>query len=65
MDLYLPTYEGLKFFWENLNNGGYIFVHDFYVWDGVEAAVRKFCGEMHIGYGCLTDACSIVLSKPF
>lgn len=65
MDLYLPTYEGLKFFWENLSNGGYIFVHDFYIWDGVEAAVRKFCEEMHIGYGCLTDACSIVLSKPF
>lgn len=64
MDLYAPIYEGLKFFWDNLAGGGYIFVHDFYLWDGVEAAVRKFCKERSVGYMCMTDANSIVIAKP-
>lgn len=64
MDLYKPTYEALQFFWDNLNAGGYIFVHDFYIWDGIEPAVKQFCREKKIGYMCLTDRCSIAIAKP-
>lgn len=49
MDLYAPTYEGVNFFWNILSNGGYIFVHDFYVGDGIEVAVKQFCTERNIG----------------
>lgn len=64
MDLYEPTYESLNFFWDHMNAGGYIFVHDFYVWSGIEPAVEKFCKEKQVGYMCLTDKCSIVIAKP-
>lgn len=64
MDLFAPTYEGLNFFWENLSKGGYIFIHDFYVWDGIEVAVKRFCTERNIGYVCSTDACSVIVAKP-
>ena len=29
MDYYRPLYEGLKFFWPRLSDGGYIFMHDY------------------------------------
>ena len=64
MDLYAPIYDGLNFFWDNLVGGGYIFVHDFYLWEGVEVAVRKFCKERSIGYMCMTDANSVIIAKP-
>lgn len=64
MDLYAPTYEGLNFFWENLSGGGYIFIHDFFLWDGIEVAVSQFCKERNIGYACIPDEHSVVISKP-
>lgn len=64
MDIYLPTYEGLNFFWDKLSNGGYIFVHDFKHWDGIAEAVLKFCHEKKIGYVPMADNRSIVISKP-
>lgn len=41
MDLFKPTYEALNFWGNNLSAGEYIFVHDYYVWDGIEAFVEK------------------------
>lgn len=64
MDLYAPTYDGLNFFWEKLSSGGYIFIHDFFLWDGVEVAVSQFCKERNIGYVCIPDEHSVVISKP-
>lgn len=44
-DLYLPILDGLKFFYERLSPGGFIFVHDYsnskYL--GARAAVNEFC----------------------
>lgn len=63
MDIYKPTYEGLKFFWEKLAPGGIIFVHDFGRWDGIDRAVEKFCKEIHTGYVPLNDGATVVLAK--
>lgn len=42
-DLYLPTIEGLKFFYPRLAPGGVIIVHDYnHIWDGVKKAVDEF-----------------------
>lgn len=64
MDIYQPTYEGLHFFWDKLSEGGYIFVHDFGHWDGIEGAVLKFCRERKAGYAPIADNRSVVISKP-
>lgn len=50
VDLYRPTLEGLKYFYERLSPGGYIFIHDYNhkLCPGVYAAVRDF--EKIIGY---------------
>ena len=64
MDLYLPIYEGLNFFWEKLSSGGYIFIHDFYVYAGAEKAVVQFCKEKKLGYIGLCDRCSVAIVKP-
>lgn len=64
MDLYLPTYEALTYFWSHLSYGGYIFVHDFGNWDGIEAAVNKFCQENYVGYVVLPDAITVAIAKP-
>ena len=58
-DLYDPIYEGLRFFWPRLAQGGYIFVHDYnnpeYL--GAKKAVRQFCAEEGVGYTPLMDHC--------
>ncbi len=64
MDLYQPTYDALVFFWPRLSRGGYIFVHDFGIYDGIEEAVKQFCMEFHTGYVCLSDRASVALAKP-
>jgi hypothetical protein len=64
-DLYLPTYEGLKFFYSRLNKGGYIMVHDY--GDSIFAvkkAVDDFYEETGIVFVPLCDvAGSIVIVK--
>lgn len=57
MDLYQPTYEGLKFFYSRLSYGGYIFTHDCrnIGYKGARQAVLDFCEEYQIGYTILTD----------
>lgn len=42
-DLYLPTLEGLKYFYPRLSKGGVIIVHDYnHTWEGVRKAVDEF-----------------------
>lgn len=64
MDLYMPTYEALKFFWRHMSPGGYIFIHDVNNWDGCGKAVEDFCKENNSGYVCLNDIITGVLAKP-
>ncbi|MFZ7101517.1 MAG: TylF/MycF/NovP-related O-methyltransferase [Peptococcaceae bacterium] len=49
-DLYKPVYEGLKFFYPRLNEGGYLMIHDYdnSYFSGVNAAVRRYCDEMNL-----------------
>ena len=65
MDLYMPTYEALSFFWEKMNPGGYLFVHDVNNWDGCGKAVRDFCEEFNTGYICLNDRITAAVLKPY
>ncbi len=64
-DLYLPIYEGLKYFYPRLSSGGYIMVHDYNNLPGVRQAVYDY--EEKFGYMAkvpITDACgSLVISK--
>lgn len=57
-DLYEPVYEGLKFFYKNLVNGGCIFVHDFNNdhYKGARKAVEQFCGEQDITFTPIPDS---------
>jgi O-methyltransferase len=46
-DLYLPTIEGLKFFYPRLSPGGVIFIHDYnHNWEGARKAVDEFSGTI-------------------
>ncbi len=46
-DLYAPTIEALKFFYERLNKGGVIIVHDYnHNWDGIPKAINEFIGSI-------------------
>ena len=65
MDLYMPTIEALRFFWDKMSPGGYIFVHDVNNWDGCGKAVRDFCDEYGTGYICLNDRITAAIPKPY
>lgn len=56
-DLYLPIYEGLKFFYPKLSKGGYILVHDYNhtTYTGVKKAVQDYCKERGINYTPVSD----------
>jgi len=65
-DLYDPIYSGLHYFYDRLNKGGYIWVHDYNNknYSGVKAALRKFSGEKNVSYFPLSDSCgSAVIMK--
>lgn len=57
-DLYLPIYEGLKYFYERLVPGGCILVHDYLAdfYGGAKKAVRQFSEEYKVNYIVLPDA---------
>lgn len=64
-DLFEPIYQGLLYFYERLEKGGYIFVHDYngklY---GAKKAVHRFSEELNVPYVPLSDLCgSVVFSK--
>ncbi|SDH92263.1 Macrocin-O-methyltransferase (TylF) [Pseudobutyrivibrio sp. 49] len=63
MDLYKPIYEGLIYFWDRLNIGGCIFVHDYTIWEGAKKAVKDFSSEKEIGYILLNDNCTVAFTK--
>lgn len=67
MDLYIPMYAALKFFWGKMERAGVILLHDYYhlYLEGVKKAVSDF--EREIGYNIyktpIGDFCSIALIK--
>ena len=58
VDLYEPMYKGLQFFYEKLNTGGYIMVHDYNnkEYSGIKIALRKFSEEKKVPYFPICDA---------
>lgn len=65
-DLYQPTYEGLKYFYPRLNQGGYIMIHDYNnnSFQGVKAAVHQFLKEQQISYVPIPDHWgSLIITK--
>lgn len=44
LDIYSPTIASLEFFYQRMNKGGYIFIHDYnnHEWKGVAKAVDNF-----------------------
>ena len=66
-DLYEPIIKGLHFFYEKLNSGGYIMLHDYNNknYNGAKAALRKFCEEKKVSYFPICDAWgSAIIMKP-
>lgn len=67
MDLYQPQLEGLRYFWNKMEKGGAILLHDYFHPElpGVKAAVADF--EKEIGYILpktpIGDGCSIAVIK--
>jgi len=57
-DLYLPMYEGLKFFFPRMSIGGYIMIHDYYdnMVQGTREAVEKFIGENALSIVPVSDS---------
>jgi O-methyltransferase len=57
-DLYMPTLEGLKFFYPRLSAGGFIFVHDYNYtpFAGAKAAVIDFADQFKAPYVPMSDA---------
>lgn len=49
MDLYKPTLEGLLFFWDKMETGGIILVHDYFsdAYKGIESAVEDFAVKVN------------------
>lgn len=55
-DLYVPTLEGLQFFYPRLAPGGVIFVHDYnHNWDGARKAIDEFAQTIPEGITELPD----------
>ena len=66
VDLYKPTIDGLNYFYQRLNPGGFIFIHDYNndQYKGIKRAVREFANEKKIVYFPLTDRCgSVVIAR--
>ncbi|HML37730.1 MAG TPA: TylF/MycF/NovP-related O-methyltransferase [Bacillota bacterium] len=56
-DLYTPVYEGLKYFYPRLHQGGYILIHDYnsMQYKGAGKAVRQYCVENNLFIVPLSD----------
>lgn len=65
MDLYRPTLEGLKFFWDRMIEGGIILIHDFVTdgYKGVNQAVEEFISEYNVVPFSIGDSVSIAIQK--
>jgi len=69
LDLYQPTLEGLRFFWDKMSEGGIILIHDYFGIDfpNVKTAVADFEKELGKFLPMLPigDTLSIAVVKPF
>lgn len=66
VDLAIPTYEGLSFFWPRISVGGYIFIHDYLnrEYRGVREYVDMFMRENDIrSFMVLGDYCGTIVLK--
>lgn len=67
MDLYQPQLEGLRFFWDKMEKGGVILLHDYFHPDlpGVKAAVTDFEREINVKLPKIPigDECSIAIIR--
>lgn len=55
-DLYIPTRDGLEYFYPRLSPGGVILIHDFnHKWEGVLKAVREFGQKIPESFTVLPD----------
>jgi O-methyltransferase len=63
VDLYGPTLAGLSFFYPQISNGGYIFVHDYNndAFPGARSAVREFCDQRKISFVPIPDSGGTVI----
>jgi O-methyltransferase len=57
VDLYKPMAEGLKWFYDRLETGGYLMIHDYINKDylGVSIAVKEFCENNNIECSIIND----------
>lgn len=65
-DLYMPTYEGIKYFYPRLSKGGYIIVHDYEcpTFGGARQAIENACRELNISFVPISDENgSVVITK--
>ena len=55
VDFEESTYQGLKFFYPRMNEGGSIFIHDYHAikLDGVKAAVKRYEKDNGISLKCV------------
>lgn len=67
MDLYVPMLAGLRYFWDRMEEGGCILLHDYFhgYLPGVQKAVEQFEKDrkIEIMKSPIGDACSIALFK--
>lgn len=67
MDLYLPILEGIRFFWDKMEIGGCILLHDYFHPElpGVKRAINDFEKDIGVILPKITigDGCSIALLK--
>lgn len=56
-DLYLPILAGLTYFYPRMEEGGYIFIHDFdgFLYPGAKKAVQEYCDRNNIAIVHLND----------
>lgn len=67
MDLYIPIFEALSFFYPKMESGGYILVHDCLnpCFPGARKAVQDYCRKEKLGYGILPDGQgTAMITKP-
>ncbi len=65
-DLYMPTIEGLKFFYPRMSNGGVIFINYYFntCFPGVRQAVEEFSKMEEIAINPLGDYLTVSIGRP-
>ncbi|MEG1457927.1 MAG: TylF/MycF/NovP-related O-methyltransferase [Acetivibrio sp.] len=63
---YKSILDGLEYFYERLEKGGYLFVHDYgnNDWKGCKRAVLEFCEKNEVSFVPILDRCgSVIITK--